>query len=661
MKKFLSLLLALSMVMALVACGSNNAGNDKPADNKPADSTQTETTTPDSGVDKGEPIEELVVWQLQTQEFGTFMIHNSESATEGPISSNCYTPLLEVNNKGILQPAAATEWGTEDGGLTWTFKLRDDIVWVDVNGNEKGKCTAQDWLTGLEWVMNFHKNSAYNTSMPSQLIVGAQEYYDYTKELDAAEAMALTPDGKFAEMVGIEATDDYTLVYHCTKNAPYFDTLATCVCLYPLAQGMIDEVGIDNVVSIDNNNMWYSGPYTITTYVQNNEKVFTPNPLYWDKDASLFKSVRITMTGDATTDDQLYETGEVDQTDLTESTLMRIYEDESHPLHKYLVEKRPRKYSYQFHWNFYKMNEDTTVDTNFNAAIANENFRQSLVYGMDLTNYWARTNGINPLSCENLAYTMKGLLYFSDGTEYVSKVVEGLGYDPNYSGDKPQRFDMDKALEYKKAAMEELAGKVTFPVEFDYYIQSGNQSALDGAVVVKEIFEALGTDYVTLNICTYISSASKEVYTPGLHSFAINGWGADYGDAENFVGQEIYGDDSAYYANRYSRINNVDEAAEPELIATYKEFTDLAVKAANIFDDLDARYQAYVDAEIYMLKHALVTPCNYNIAWQITKINDYSRSNAMYGAQNDSWKNVETRTDAYTTEEYAAIAAEYNK
>lgn len=35
--------------------------------------------------------------------------------------------------------------------------------------------------------------------------------------------------------------------------------------------------------------MWYNGCYTMTSYVQNNEKVFTKNPLYWDTDCTLFE------------------------------------------------------------------------------------------------------------------------------------------------------------------------------------------------------------------------------------------------------------------------------------------------------------------------------------------------------------------------------------
>ena len=50
--------------------------------------------------------------------------------------------LLEFDNRGKLQSSAAKEWGTEDGGQTWTFKLRDDVTWVDVNGSYKADVAA---------------------------------------------------------------------------------------------------------------------------------------------------------------------------------------------------------------------------------------------------------------------------------------------------------------------------------------------------------------------------------------------------------------------------------------------------------------------------------------------------------------------------------------
>lgn len=654
MKKITSKLsaLVLTAALALTACGgSANSGQAKPAaSNGEAGTAATEAA-------KETAIKDIVLFEAPNREQEGFFILNTEKAQDLNVLCNLYSPLLEVDTKGQLQPAVATEWGSEDGGLTWTFKLRDDVKWVDINGNVKADCTAQDWITGLEWVLNFHKNSGNNTSMPLTLIEGAQEYYEYTKNLDAEAAKSLDKS-KFLEMVGIEAPDDYTLIYHCALNAPYFDTVCTSACLYPASQALIDELGVDNMVGMTNENMWYNGAYFETSFIMNNEKVLTPNPEYWDKDAVLFDSVTIRMV-DSTLQYQLFQNGEIDSVDLAEADLRTIYNDENHQFHNNLVEKREKKYSYQMHFNFDKKLDDGSDDVNWNTAVANEAFRRSMYYGLDLTKWWARDNFIYPEHEENLCYSMKNTFYYSDGTDYTTKVMEKLGV-PADNGDKPRRYDEEKAKAFKAQAMEELSAKgVTFPVQLDYYIISGDQNALDNATVLKQVFaECMGEDYISLNIKTFVSSQSKEVVQPGLASIYINGWGADYGDPSNFVDQERYGYDGAYYSNNYSRINKIEkEDMDPELLAAYTEFSELAEKAGAIYDDMDKRYDAYVEAEVSMLEHALVIPARYEVLWQITKTNDYTKMNAMYGAQNYTYKNWETSADAYTTEQYDSFRA----
>lgn len=607
---------------------------------------------------KAAGLTDLYTFETANREMENVFILNTEMANDLNVLCNTNEGLLETNNKGQLVPAIAEKWGTEDGGLTWTFNLRKGVKWVDQQGNEKADCTAQDFITGLEWVMNFHKNGANNTSMPTDMIKGAGEYYEYTKGLSAEEGMALGTE-KFLEMVGIEAPDDYTLIYHCVKNAPYFDTVCTSACLFPVSAKFIEEVGVENVLSTGIEGLWYNGAYTLTEYIQNNSKTLTKNPLYWDTECGRFETVTIKIVEDLSVGYQLYETGELDHIDLSEANLRTIYDDENNKFHDQLSEKLPRKYSYQFHFNYDKHFADGSADENWNKAVANEAFRQAWYYGLDLTKYWARTNFIAPTHCENNAYTMKGLLYFSDGTEYTKKVEELIGL-PESDGTTPRRLDTEKAAEFKKQAMEELSAQgVTFPVTVNYYIVSGAQNALDTANVLKQIFsECLGDDFVTLEIGTYTSSQTKEVVKPRLQSFVINGWGADYGDVQNYLGQETIGEDTAYYANNYSNIN---DATNEALKATYQEFTDLVNKADAINDDMDARYNAYAEAEAYMLQHALTVPAQLEVSWQLTHVNDYSRSNAMFGIMNYKYKNWETSVDAYTTEQTAKFAEEYNK
>ncbi len=661
MNKTTSRALALIMAagLALSGCG---------AETKPGDSSSQggSDASAQSGTASKNEIKELVIPRNATRELETFNFLYTQRAEDFENLTNLYDGLLEADPKGKLVPCIAESWGTEDNGLTWTFHLRDGVKWVDVNGKEKADCLAQDFATGMEWILNFHKNDSNNISMPIEMIKGAKEYYEYTKSLSPEEAKALNAgDGsKFREMVGVATPDDHTVVYTCVTEKPYFDTLASYCCLYPFPQGMIDELGVDNVNAMNNENMWYNGCYTMTEYIQGNEKIFTKNPLYWDTESQRFDQVTIKMVESSDVAYQLYETGELDYVDLTESNVQTISKDPNHKYHDYMVESIMAKHSYQFHWNYAKNKEDGTPDVNWNTAIANEAFRKSMYYGVDLTEYYKRSNSINPLKTENNFYTMKGLVYTSDGTDYTDLVKERLQLG-DYNGETMVRLDSAKAEEYKKQAREELeALGVTFPVEIDYYISSKSQTALDGANVLKNCFEqSLGKDYVQLNIKTFVSSVNKEVRDPRIQSFIGNGWGADYGDPQNFLGQEVMDSDNAWYAQAYSNINLVEETeATKELLAQYREFTDMVAKADAITDDMDARYNAYADAEAYLIEHCLVMPENYGQGFCLTRYNIHDKINGVYGVCNEKIKNWGTSADGYTTEEMeAALAAKTAK
>ncbi len=551
-------------------------------------------------------------------------------------------------------PSIAESWNTPDGGKTWTFKLRKGAAWVDYKGEKKGEVVADDFLWGLEWVLNYAKNDAINTSMPKELITGAVEYYEYTKELgDAAKELDLT---KFKEMVGMDAPDPYTVTFECLDMFPYFQTVTVYNCLSPIAKGQLDEVGVDGYRAVTYDKLWYNGPYTITTYVQGNEKVLTKNPLYWDTTAKLFNTVTIKMVESSDTAYQMFEAGELHSIVPTEANLQTIARDPDHKYYNNLVEARPSKYSYTVHLLYDKKHADGTPDVNWNKAIANESFRLCFYWGIDWTDYLARVNALNPLKCTNLAYTASNLVTMSDGRDYTDVVMDKLGLRPSL--DKYVRYDVDKLAQLKQKAIEELTAKgVTFPVDLDYYIAAGNQTALDSATVLKNVItKCLGEDFIKFNIKTYVSSLAKEVRDPQIWGMLISGWGADFGDPVNFLGQEIVDDDNAYYTNYYSKANDI---TDPEFLATFKEFTRLFNVAKAITDDQDKRFEAFADAEVYMLSHGLGLPIYLNIPWQLTRVNDYSKVYCAYGNQSARYVNWETNKDLYTAEQYKELEQAY--
>ncbi len=606
-----------------------------------------------------EEIKNFRNYETQAREMETFCYHYSQAAVDLNVLSNCYEHLLTNDSKGQLIPAAAKDFSSPDGGQTWVFHLKEGITWVDYKGEYMADCTSEDWLTGLEWVLNYAKNKSANTSMPIEMITGAADYYNYTKELtetegeDAAKALGLD---KFLEMVGIEAPDDYTLIYHCVDKLAYFPSVATYNCLAPLSADMIAEIGVDGYFGATYETMWYNGPYTITNYIYQNEKVLTKNESYINKDSvKLFDTVTIKMVESIDVAYEMFANGELDQIQLSASKLKTISEDENNPFHNYLVERRPTKYSYQIHLCYDKKNEDGTPDTAWNTAVANENFRLALYYGLDATNYLARTNSINPLSCQNFCYTANVVAVNSQGVDYTQLVRDEMGLQ--YSTEKFARYDADKAAAYKAAAIEELkAAGVELPVKMAYYISGSSTTAKETADVFANLIKTcLGDDLVVLDTKTYVSKLNTEVRDPQLASIYINGWGADFADPINFLGQETYGEDNAYYSQYYSKINN---ATDEKLIAEYKEFTELVNAAKAITDDTDARYAAFAKAEAYMLEHAFAIPWSYEVVWAITRVSDYSKIYTAYGNQSERYVNWETKADGYYTQaEYAEFAA----
>ena len=651
---------AVGAASLLAACGekSNNTGNGAAASGAAAPNSTGAT-----------PLKEFISFESGNRELESWNMLYTQKAEDANVVTNLWDGLLSFDRYGKVVPAIASSWEHNEDATVWTFHLRDDVDWVDCNGEVKAHLTSKDFLVGFEWVMNAIKNEANNTSMPNDTIVGAYEYYELTKKAGDAAA-DMTYEDMLAAGVGIEAPDDYTLVFTCPSACPYFDTVAAYNSFYPVAPALIEELGVDGFRSCDNTTMWYNGPYVVEEYIQGNTKSYIPNPNYYDAaNVSRFERFTVTMISDGSISLQLYQNRELDEVDLGESNITTIQSDPSNEYNQQLCEKRAKKFSYCFIFNYDKKNVDGTPDENWNKAIANKAFRQCFSKGMVLNKFFARYNPINPLKCENDFFTMKGLCYTSDGTDYTNLVAKEMGLDGEaYDGKTMKRLRANNGdiTELKKQAMEELSAiGVTFPVHCSYYILAGSTSALDSATVLKQCFtDSFGDDFIVLDINTFVSSTMKEVVAPKLQSFTHMGWGADFGDPINFLTQIIVHDDNAYYSCNMTNIagivNNGPASYQTELVAAYEKFTDLVNEGRAIVDDTDARYAAFAKAEAYFLDENLIFPTVYDITWCLTHVNEYSKINAMYGPCNYKAVNWETSEEAYTTEQYDAFAAAFD-
>ncbi len=161
---------------ALAACGSSSSSSGGSSS---------------SGSDNSKAISDLVLYETTANEVEDFNVLHTQAAKNARITTNLVSGLCAANAHGVATPAIAESWEMNDDATEWTFHLRDDVCWVNQAGEKMADLTSQDFVCGLEWVLNFYKNEANNSSMVREMVAGAEEYYDQVKEMDSAEGAAL--------------------------------------------------------------------------------------------------------------------------------------------------------------------------------------------------------------------------------------------------------------------------------------------------------------------------------------------------------------------------------------------------------------------------------------------------------------------------------------
>ena len=177
---------------------------------------------------------------------------------------NLVDGLVETDKYGNIKPAISQDIGTSSSNDTvWEFHLKDDILWVDAQGQSTGyNVKADDFVCALQYVLD-HKDSAYYNEVIS-LIYNAREYTEGKV--------------KFSE-VGVKAVNEYTVRYTLTEECPYFNTYLINGGFYPLSRKLYNEMGADFAASPAM--MWYNGAYYLQS-VSESKISFKKNSSYWD-------------------------------------------------------------------------------------------------------------------------------------------------------------------------------------------------------------------------------------------------------------------------------------------------------------------------------------------------------------------------------------------
>ena len=499
--------------------------------------------------------------------------------------------LYQYNSEGELVPHLATDYTVSDDGLTYTFTIREGVVWVDSQGRQVAELTADDWVAGLQHVADAGSSSIYNLTG----VIEGLDAYLYGETTDFTT-------------VGIKALDEHTLQYTLVEECPYFMSMIADTCFIPMSRSYyLSQGGVFGIAEYDSamasssylygtdqDHIAYCGPYLCTNVTDKNSINYIANESYWNAENVNIKAVNFIYDdgSDVTREynDFLNGTGTTLALDTAQVEIAK--NDGNFDKYVHIAPNVTNIFLMWFHENrqVYANVPDGACVSNkteaqkevSRAALQNQHFRLALGYSIDRASYIAQSLG------EGLKYVCLRNSYvpgdfvsleedvtvdingtptdFPAGTFYgeiVQAQVTADGYpfkvwdEESHSSDGYDGwYNVENAVAELQLAIEELAAmgyEVTEenPIVLDYPYSAYNEIASNQAVVLKTSIETALNGLVeialvdcqdsTENLNTWFNTNSGAEYNYDLGG--LGGIGADFGDPETYLdGLLPYGD-----------------------------------------------------------------------------------------------------------------------
>lgn len=333
--------LATSAVVS--ACGSNNSSSSTPSGSASAGATGSMADMNPAGVvnaEQTQPFEWLDPQQIY--------VNNSSS-----FARFIFRSLMGWDEKtdGTYELAADLADGmpTNDGGKTWTFKIKSGLKYTDGS-----TITAADIKYGVE------------RSMDPQISNGPQYAKLY---LEGADKYAGPSKG---ELASITTPDDTTIVFKLKQPVAYWDQLCTLYTFVPVPKAKDTGAAYDlNPVTM--------GPYKFQTYNKASKIVLAKDSTWVASTAPLvkqnFQMVNMTMGIDQSQLDN-------DLVSDTNGGTDCMFSDDPAPATMPMVQKAPLKD---------RTLTGTTIFINYigiqqnQAALKNVKVRQAILYALNPT------------------------------------------------------------------------------------------------------------------------------------------------------------------------------------------------------------------------------------------------------------------------------------
>ncbi|MGM9618741.1 MAG: peptide ABC transporter substrate-binding protein [Oscillospiraceae bacterium] len=569
MKKFVTLLLAFVMVLSLVACGG---GNETPSDEGGAATSiavclasEPDTIDPalNSAIDGA---------TLTAHLFSGLAKWEQNNDGNLVIVADCAVDLPE----GVLN---------EDGTVTYTYTLRDGLVWSDGQ-----PVTAGDFE--FAWKRAASVELAADYGYMFEVVDG---YNDVWADEPAADAE-----------LNVHALDDKTLEVTLANAVSYWNELLAFPAYYPVRE----DVVANEAWATDPSTYVCNGPYTMTAWEHNSVITLEKNPNYVDADSITMDKIEFYLSDDANNMLTNFQNGAwqlIDDVPTNEINSLKA----SNPDEFFVVGQIG---TYYVCWN---INEDilpaSSTLTGAEAEAARAEIRNAIALLFD-RNYIVEEIG-QAGQVPASSFVAMGMTN-PDGTQFYETAGHNDGFIGYYDvSAEAYESNYASAIETLKKyyTYDEATGQFTdFPsLTYLYNTSEGHKAVgeyLQGALAAVGINMTLENQEWN----TFLNTRKA-----GNFSIARNGWLADYNDPISFLDMWVTGsgnNDVQYGkgANAELAIYNLDLTDYGYDInvtnGTWAETYDVLISTIKSCTDTETRYEMMHLAEDMLMDTGCIVP-----------------------------------------------------
>ena len=498
MKRILAGVLAAAAVFGMTACGQQ-------AD--PSEGTVTGSASGDalSGVLRVAAVADMTTMDV------------TKTTNDYMVPMNVFDRLFEVevqpDGSSQIVPSLCADHTVSEDGKTYHFVLKEGVTFS--NGNP---LTASDVQYTFEW-----------------LLTAGGVNDDVALEVEGAQALK---DGQADSLSGFHVIDDRTFEITLTNaNAGFLAELTgpamSIVDGETMEQAKNFGIACEDTIG--------TGPYKITEWVVNDHYTLEYNDRYWGEEPSA-KKVIVSIIPDASTQNLMYQNGELDILDLenldsaiVESTYKTVYAD------RLLKASRVGITYMSFNAN--------------NPYLSDVNVRRAIQMAVDVD-------------------TIVSSVYVGDAVVENGIIPTGVwGHN-----DDLQRAPFD--VEGAKALLKEAGyaeGEISFEMAMDASSTGNLQLVYQ---IVQQNLKEIGID---AKIATYDASAWLDLRKSGQMDSFLGTWTMDYNDPANVM-RTFFGSEQ----NAKIRSLNYADKAVMDRVAAASAITDDA-KRMQEYQDLEKK------------------------------------------------------------------------